>query len=51
LDSLLNADYRTSAGLIRVQINVGLVNFPEEAQNLAELLQMADKRMYLHKKT
>lgn len=49
LDAAISVPVPTSAGSVRIGVSIGLVLFPEDASEPAELLKLADARMYARK--
>ena len=50
LSHTISGDLRVGRKEVRVRLNWGLVRFPEDGGSLEVLLQLADERMYVHKR-
>lgn len=50
-EQLLRSDYRTRAGTFTLHLDVGSASYPVEAAGLAELIHLADERMYTYKRS
>ena len=48
---LVRSDYRTSAGTLTLVIDVGSARYPDESPSLSGLIELADGRMYSHKRS
>ena len=47
---LVRSNYRTSAGTLALVTDVGSARFPDESPSLSGLIELADGRMYTHKR-